>query len=94
MATYIQRAQAYCDSLLNKVATPAQIDRVGTAYARNSNRFSEYSAGTNTVRAQILIEEARKLAINIVKATEAQTAAQAAAVNSVVNTDADFTEGP
>ena len=94
MATYPQRAQSYADALLNKTATQAQVDRIGTALARRGNRFTEYQAATAAMKAQILIEEARKLVINIVMDTEARAAAQAAADAAVVNTNADFTEGP
>lgn len=94
MATYVQRSQSYVDALLNKSATPTQVDRVGTALARTANRISEYQAGTSAVKAQILMEEARNFIINMVMDTEARAAAQAAANAAVINTPTDFTEGP
>jgi hypothetical protein len=36
MATYAQRAQAIGDALINGVASAAQIDRLGVAFARQA----------------------------------------------------------
>lgn len=94
MATSAQRAQAYVDALLNRTATQAEVNRVGTAYARNSGRYAEYQEATANGKAAILIACARAMVVGVVKATEAQEAAQAAANSAVLNVDADLAEAP
>lgn len=94
MATNAQRAQAYADALLNRTATAAEVDRLGQALARNAGRGAEYQAATAGAKAAILIACARANDIAIVKSTEAQAAAQTAANNAVLTTDADFAEAP
>lgn len=79
MATEIQRVQAICDGLINQAATAAQITRLGTALATQSDRLVEYQSGTNQQKARIFLDAIRDFCNNTVKATRAASAAQAAA---------------
>lgn len=94
MATNAQRAQSFCDALLNRPATPLEINRVGTALARQAGKAAEYQSATQDGKAAILIAEMRSYVVGVVKSTEASVAAQAAANTAVLNVDIELAAAP
>lgn len=94
MATYVQRAQAIGNALVNGTATPAQIDRLGRALANGAARLAEYDAATNAQKAGFLVAEVRRHILGVIKQFEAEDAVRAATTVANTTTDADFSETP
>lgn len=93
MATRIQRTQAICDALLNRTATPAELDRIASAIADSAGRLGEYVAGTSAEKAAIFLQVVRKWFLDQIKSKEAAQAVKAAEVTSHNQVDNDFVEG-
>ena len=94
MATEEQRVTAICDALVNQASTPAQRNRLGTALATEAGRLAEYQAATNAAKARIFLDVTRRLFLNIVRSTEATSAANSAAVAAAANAEASLPETP
>lgn len=94
MATPEQRAQAIADALLNKAATAAQVNRLGAALSRQDGDYATYSAGSATVKAQMLVAKIRAYCLNVVKSTDGQIAVTTALSNASSAVESEFTETP
>lgn len=94
MATNLQRVQAYCDALLNAAASPAQIDRLGIAFATDAARLGEYQAATQAQKLRIFLDCARSFHINLLMRTEAASASQTAANAAAAAAETALPETP
>lgn len=94
MATYIERAQAIGNALINGVATPTQINRLGGALATAAARESEYAAATNSQKAQFLVEELRRRLLSLIKTVEADTSVRDAQAAVEEDVETGFSETP
>lgn len=90
MATYVQRAQAIGDALINGTATPTQIDRLGVAFARQSGNAAHYASLTSAAKAEFLVKAVRANLIAVVTSADVNHAAQAAASSATT----DLPENP
>lgn len=92
MATFVQRAQAIGDALLNGPATASQINRLGQALAYQSGMLGEYNSMTQAQKAEFFIDRIRALCIGLVKRYDEYMAAQAAMASAVAAVDVEFKE--
>lgn len=93
MATNPQRLQAIGDALLNKVATQNQLDHLGLALAYENGTLGEYQAANAGARAGLALAMIRAHLINPVRAYDAATASQAAAITAANAVNTEFAEG-
>lgn len=94
MATYIQRGQTIGNALVNGVATPQQLDRLGKALANREARLQEYLDGDNAKKAEIYVGAFRQFCLRTLREYEGTEAAQAAQEAAASAVDTDFPEAP
>lgn len=92
MATYLQRGQAIGDALINGTATPAQLDRLGTALAANTGQLAAYQTGTNAVKAAIYVAAFRAWVLGQIQLYESKQAVTVAGQNASNQVLTDFPE--
>lgn len=94
MATAAQRSQSIGDALLNRPATPAQINHLGQALAHQCGMLSEYNNMTQAQRAEFFMNRMRALSVGLVKQYDEYVAAQTARAAATTAVDAEFNETP
>lgn len=90
MATYVQRAQAIGDALVNGIATPTQINRLGLALAQHGGMVTEYNTLTQLQKAEFFVTRMRALTIGLVKHYDEFTAAASAISTANAAVDLEF----
>lgn len=90
MATYVQRAQAIGDALVNGIATPTQINRLGLALAQHGGMVTEYNTLTQLQKAEFFVTRMRALTIGLVKHYDEFTAAANAINAATAAVDLEF----
>jgi hypothetical protein len=90
MATNLQRWTAICDALVNGTATDAQKLRLGRAVAWKDGRLEEFDAGTNAQKLEISVHGIQRLAVNLVRVFEGESAGSAAHAAAVAAVGNDF----
>lgn len=94
MATPIQRWQSIGDALLNQVATPAQLLRLGQAYAYSTQQSNMFDAMTNTEKAQYCIDRTMAYATALVRKMDSDKASATAAATAGAAVDTEFAPAP
>jgi hypothetical protein len=92
--TPTQRAQMIGDALLNRTATQAELNRLGTALATNSNALDAYTAMDATQKANYLVQRFRTFAVSNVQKLDGETAAASATSTAVQAAATAFAEAP
>lgn len=89
MATYVQRATAIADALLNSTATIAQKKRIAKAFTPSLD-----DTATGPEIAEAFVRAIREYVLDRVGQYESQAAMVAARVATVDSVGADFSEVP
>lgn len=90
MATYVQRAQAIGDALINGVASAAQIDRLGLAFARQSGNEAHYNSLGGSAKAEFLVKAVRANLVAVVTSADVNHALKTASSSAAT----DLPENP
>lgn len=73
-----ERYTAICNALVNGVATPAQKNKLGLAFARRDLREAEYNAATTAQKTSFALQKTYDLVTGVIRNTAADAAAAAA----------------
>lgn len=94
MATFVQRAQAIVDALINNTATSAQINHLGQALAHQSSTLDDYNNMTQEQKATFLISRMRSINIGLIKQYDEYVASLAARAPVSEAVETEFQETP
>ena len=92
MATNAQRWNAICDALVNGTATDGQKLRLGRAVAARDGMLEQFDEATNGQKVGIAGQSMRRLALNMVRGFEGESAGSAAHAAAVGQVGSDFPE--
>lgn len=93
MATPVQRLQAVGDALLNKVATTAQLTRIGDVIGP-MHYGPGYAALTTAQKASVVLDYLRLHVTQLIKEADAAAAKAAADTNANTAVEAEFAPAP
>ncbi len=95
MATNPQRVQAIANALINAIATPAQINRIGQGLAHQPPPFTgNYDALSNAEKMAFILAQLRQIVLFPIKQKDASDAARATPVPDPALVDTEFAETP
>jgi hypothetical protein len=92
MATYIQRAPALLEALVNRPVTVAEVIQNGRALAHRDNIVAQYDAMTNAQKAEYFVKQVRRLLIPYRRELAAHVLVAEATATAIATADAEFVE--